>query len=223
MFLPPGAEPGTRETAITLGPLVRYLAVLSACLSCAPAAAVEGQVSAYIDLSVGHSTVQHWNAADLNFDQSVSGTKTQDTDSALRIAIGYGFSEYFTIEFGHLDLGQVTAQGTSDGSGGYWADGPVRYTAESRGYDLGAVGRLPISESLWIVGRAGVLMWTLTTAAQDSTGSGKREYGGSDAFLGLGLELRLSPAVSFRGDYTRYAVDYLDINAASASVILRLP
>ncbi len=196
-----------------------------ACLACAPAAAEDGreQLSAYIDLSVGHSTVEHWNAADLNFDGSVSNTKTQDTDAALRIAIGYGVSENFMIEFGHLDLGQVTAQGTSDGSGGFWAAGPVRVSADVAGYDLGIVARMPTSENLSIVTRAGLFMWKLTRSVQDSAGGGNLDDGGSDAFLGIGLQLTLSDWVSFRVDYTRYGAGDLDVNAASASAILRMP
>lgn len=193
-----------------------------ACLACAPAAANDG-INAYIDLSVGHSTVEHWNAADLNFDGSVSNTKTQDTDAALRIAIGYGLSDHFMIEFGHLDLGQVTAQGTSDGSGGFWALGPVRVTADVVGYDLGVVARMPTSENLSIVTRAGVLMWTLKRSVQDSAGGGNLDDGGSDAFLGIGVQLTLSDWVAFRADYTRYGAGDLDVNAASASAILRMP
>jgi hypothetical protein len=213
---------GSTETAITFGPLVRTLVLLSACLSSAPALAVEGDPSAYIDLSVGHSTVEHWNAAVLNFDGSVSNTKTQDTDAALRIAIGYGISDNFMVEFGHLDLGQATAQGTSDGSG-LWAPGPVRLTAEVAGYDLGVIARMPTSENLSIVTRAGIFMWTLKSSVRDSSGGSSLDEGGSDAFLGIGLQLTLSDWVSFRADFTRYGAGDLDINAASASVILRMP
>jgi hypothetical protein len=216
-------EAGSTETAITPGPLVRILVLLSACLSSAPAAADEERLNAYIDLSVGHSTVEHWNAADLNFDGSVSNTKTQDTDAALRIAIGYGISDNFMVEFGHLDLGQATAQGTSDGSGGFWAPGPVRVTAEVVGYDLGVIARMPASENLSIVTRAGILMWTLKSSVRDSSGGATLDDGGSDAFLGIGLQLTLSDWVSFRADFTRYGAGDLDVNTASASAILRMP
>jgi hypothetical protein len=66
-------------------------------------------------------------------------------------------------------------------------------------------------------------MWRLTRTVQDNAGGGSLETSGSDAFLGLGMELTLSPAISFRGDVTRYGTGDLDINAASASVILRMP
>ena len=206
------------------GPLVRTLVLPVACLACAPAAAADkGQRDAYIDLSVGHSVVEHWNAADLNFDGSVSNTKTQDTDAALRIAIGYGVTDHFMIEFGHLDLGQATAQGTSDGSGGFWAAGPVRVSASVAGYDLGVIARMPTSENLSIVTRAGILMWTMKTSARDSSADSSLDSGGSDAFLGLGVQLTLSDWLSFRADYTRYGAGDLDVNAAWASAILRMP
>lgn len=192
-------------------------------LFCAPASAIDGGVDAYLDLSFGHSTVEHWNAEDLNFDGSLSNTKTKDTDAALRIAIGYGVTRNFTIEFGHADLGKVTARGESDGLGGFWADGPIRVAAEVVGYDLGFIARAPVSEKFSIVARTGVLMWTLKTSSRDRSGSASAKDGGSDLFYGLGAEFALSPWLSFRGDFTRYGAGRLDVNAASVSTILRMP
>jgi len=191
----------------------------------APASAVDGLVDAYLDVSIGHSTVQHWNAEDIN-DGSVSNTKTQDTDAALRIALGYGVTRNFMIEFGHVDLGEATARGTSDGSmflAGGWPAGPVRVTAEVVGYDLGAVVRAPLNEDLSVIGRAGVLMWTLKTSARSSAGSGSDDNGGSDLFYGLGAEFRISEWLSFRGDFTHHGAGDLDVNTVSISTILRMP
>lgn len=199
--------------------LIRSIAVLLACLTCAPAAAVDG----YLAVSIGRSTVQHWNARDINVDGSVSGTSGQDSDTAVRLAIGYGLSDNFTLEFGHLDLGQATARGTSDGTGGGWAPGPISVKAAVKGYDLGFVARMPMSDRFALVARIGAFMWTLKSSARDASNARSQEDGGSEAYLGGGLQFVASQSVALRGDFTRYSVDILDIHVMSISAIWHMP
>lgn len=188
-------------------------------LMSAPAAAVD----AYLDVSVGRSTVQHWNASDINIDGSVSGTSGQDSDTAVRLAIGVGVSKNFTIEFGHLDLGQATAEGTSDGTGGFWAPGPISVKAAIKGYALGFSAQLPMSDRFALVSRVGAFMWTLKSSASDSSGAANVEDGGSDAYLGGSLQFVASKSVSLRGDFTRYGVDDIDIHVMSLSATWLMP
>src|SRR5690349_3442420 len=101
MLLPAQGRGSTGSLAMQRAHLVRTLLLPVACLMSAPAAAV----NSYIDLSVGQSTVQHWDVQDIN-DGSFSNAQDEDSGRSLRIAIGYGLSESFTLEFGHLSLGQ---------------------------------------------------------------------------------------------------------------------
>src|SRR5262245_6680283 len=179
-----------------------------------PARADDGLVDAYLDVSIGHSTLSPWNAED--FDSSVSNTKTKDTDAALRLAIGFGVTKNFTIEFGHNDLGEVVARGTSDGSLTFWAPGPVSVAVDVGGYDLGVIAHLPVSEGLSVVGRAGVFMWTQKTSFHNTKGSSANRTatdGGSDPFYGIGAQFVVSKWLTFRGDFTRYASGNYDIDS----------
>lgn len=199
--------------------LVQCLAALAACAICAPAAAGN-----YLSLAVGQSTVQDWNGGDLNFDGSVSNISDEDTDTSFRIALGFAASDNLAFEIGYVDLGEATADGTSDGSSagiGGWSAGPVGVTAAVDGYDLGFSGRMPTSETFALTARVGVLLWDLEVTVEDggSTFSGSDD--GNDVYFGLGAELSVSPTVGFRGDFIRYSVDDIDIDSLSLSAVIR--
>lgn len=173
------------------------LALIAAMALAAPAAAEQGR--GYVGLGYGQSTVQDWNGADLNIDGSVSNTSEDDTDAGFRIMGGFEFTPNFAVEVGYVDFGEATAEGTSDGSGFFWAPGPVSLAAEVDGFDLGVRGRLPLSDAFGLIARIGFMMWDLSATLQDSSGT----YSGSDdgnghrlAVVSAGLSLRVGRALS---------------------------
>jgi hypothetical protein len=204
---------------MTRQPLCHALALLAAWAIAAPAAA-----GSYVALTVGESTVQDWSADDLAFDGStISNASAEDSDTAFRVAMGFAASENLTFEVGYLDLGEATADGTSDGTGFFWTPGPVNVTAAIDGFDFGLVGRMPTSETFALVARIGVFMWELESSVEDSSGKLSGTDDGNDPYVGLGAEFSMSPSLALRGEFTRYSTDDVDIDSLSLSAILRMP
>ncbi len=198
---------------------VRGLALLAACAIAAPAAAEN-----YISLAIGQSKNQDWRGEVLNFDGSVSNIGDENTARSLRFALGFPTTDYLALEIAYLDLGEVTAEGTSDGSlfpVGGWPAGPVGATVAVDGLDLGLVGRMPVSETFALFARTGVFLWEVESTTKRSNGNSRFTDDGDDLFFGLGAEFSLNPSVSFRGEFTRYAVDDADYDSLSLSAILR--
>jgi OOP family OmpA-OmpF porin len=193
------------------------LALLAAWAMSAPAAAGN-----YLVLTAGESTVQDWSADGLAFDGSnISNGTAEDTDTALRVALGFAASDNLTFEIAYVDLGAATADGTSDGTGVFWAPGPVNVTAAIDGYDFGFIGRMPTSETFALLARVGIFMWELRSSVEDSAGSFSGTEDGDDPFFGIGAEFNVSPSVAFRGEFMRYAVDDIDVDALSLSAVIR--
>jgi len=203
---------------MTRQPLRHALALVAAWAIAAPAAAGN-----YLAVTVGESTAKDWSDDVLADGSTISNTTTEDTDTAVRIALGFAASDSLTLEVGYVDLGETTAAGTSDGAGAYWMAGPIERTAAIDGYDLGFVGRIPTSETFAVLARVGIFMWDLKSRLDDSGGSLSGTESGDDPFFGAGAELNLSESVALRGEFVRYTVDDRDIDLLSLSAILRMP
>lgn len=197
-------------------PLFHALALLAAWAVCAPAVAGN-----YLAVTVGESTAKDWNEGVLDDGSAISNASAEDTDTAFRVAMGFAASESLTFEVAYVDLGETTADGTSDGTGVFWVPGPVHRTAAVDGYDFGVVGRLPTSETFALLARVGIFMWDVKSSFEDSAGSVPGADSGDDPFFGVGAEFDVSPSVSFRAEFVRYAVDDLDVDSLSLSAILR--
>jgi OOP family OmpA-OmpF porin len=193
------------------------LALLAAWAMSAPAAAGN-----YLAVAIGESTVKDWSDDALAFDGSgITNATFEDTDSAIRVALGFAASESLTLELAYVDLGEATANGTSDGAGTVWASGPVYRAAAIEGYDFGFVGRIPMSENFALLARIGIFMWEQKSVREDSGSSLSGTRNGDDPFFGAGAEFNVSQSVALRGEFTRYSADDLDADALSLSAILR--
>jgi len=194
--------------------------LLSLCamfLVCGPADA------GYVGFGIGQSTVQDWNGGDLAFDgSSVTGISSEDSDTGFRIVGGFDVTPNLAVEIGYSDFGEATADGTSDGSGFFWSPGPVSVKAAVDGIDFGFAGQLPASESFSLLARVGVLLWDLEAELADSSGSFSGSDDGNDVFFGIGAQFNTTGPLSMRAEFTRYAVDDIDLDSISFSLIYRV-
>ena len=195
-----------------------FLSLLAALALAAPAAAV-AEGGGYVGLGLGQNTMQDWNGGDLNIDGSVSNTDADDSDTGFRILGGYEFNPNIAVEVGYIDLGEATADGTSDGSGFFWAPGPVSVSAEVDGFDLGIRGRLPLSESFGLSASIGMLMWDLSASLSDSSGTFSGSDDGNDVFFAAGADFRFGPGLGLRGEFARYALDDIDMDSLSIALV----
>ena len=129
----------------------------------------------------------------------------RERSTAYKLYGGYKFNPNFALEGGYVDLGKFgfTANTLPAGS----LTGNIRL----RGFNLDAVGILPLSERLSAQARIGV---TSMQARDNFSGTGavgvsnpnpsKRD---TNFKLGVGLEYALTPNLGVRGDLERYRVN----------------
>jgi OOP family OmpA-OmpF porin len=142
-----------------------------------------------------------------NFDDgSITSASFDDSDSALRIFVGAEINPNFSLELGHVDLGEASTSAQSDGSV-FYAAGPVKHSASADGLDLSVIGRIPISEAAAAHVRAGFFKWDVSERISDSTGGASGSEDGTDFFFALGGEYRAAEQFGLRAEYAFYTVD----------------
>ncbi len=166
------------------------------------------------------------NSPDSNQDGSVTGVSTDETGISSGLFFGYQFNDHVAVQGGHQDLGTSEFKGTSSG-GPSWAAGSVRTRQEADGWELGVMGRWPISSRWYALGYIGKLWWESKETYYESTGVSSVTERGSSTTYALGFEfdhgLKDRIVYRFMGSHHGVGDDNYDINGVSAAVIYRFP
>ena len=104
------------------------------------------------------------------------------------------FDTYFALEGGYMDLGTVDDQALG-----------ANFELDIHGFDMYAVGYLPITRRFDLFGKVGAFLWDAKLKADGATVD---DNDGTDLALGLGVEYRTGKAYSVR--LTVESVDMLD-------------
>lgn len=139
-----------------------------------------------------------YNQVDLKTEQ----LKLSGSDLSYTLFAGYQFPKYsfmpfgtfFALEGGYLDLGTVDDQALG-----------ANFKLDIHGFDLYAVGYLPITRRFDFFGKAGVFLWDAKLKADGVTVD---DDNGTDLALGIGFEYRTGKAYSAR--LTLESLDILD-------------
>ena len=128
-----------------------------------------------------------------------------DRDSAYKIYGGYQFNKYIGLEGGYFDLGKFGFKANTLPQGTF--NGSVRL----RGFNLDAVGTLPLTEKFSALGRIGI---NNTHARANFAGTGavnvtntnpsKRD---TNYTLGVGVQYALTDALAMRAEIERYRIN----------------
>ena len=113
-----------------------------------------------------------------DYKDALDNVKNIDENStAWKIFGGFSGSEFFGLEGGYRDFGDIESTISGD-----------FFEASTTGWDVEALGRFQIA-IVDIFGKAGVMFWSTKTTVL------KREYkeNGTDFFWGLGAGVRLGP------------------------------
>jgi Outer membrane protein beta-barrel domain len=150
--------------------------------------AAQAAVGPYAGASVGNSSISDDSSSPpLNFDES---------DHGYRVFGGFR-SMFLGIEAGYVDFG------SPEGSAGGGLDAKV----EASGWDLMAIGTIPLGKRFEIFGKFGVVKWdtkiTINNGISDSAS-------GSDNMWGAGVALRFGSHLAARLEYGNYNVSSLD-------------
>lgn len=193
-------------------------AVLALMLA-APAAAQEN--GTYLGAGFGQGTVQDWDSSVID-DGSFTSIDAEDSDSSFRLFGGIEFNPNFALEAAYVDLGEATADGDSNGCC-FWVPGPVTASLAVSGFEVGLLGKLPVSEAFSVYGRLGLLLWDVDVTLGDSSLLLSGSDDGNDIFIGFGAEIAAGGSLVVRGDFLRYAVDDVDVDTLTLSLAFRLP
>lgn len=167
------------------------------------------QAQWYVGGSVGKSDISFDNAAqsdqflDLGFTNPMTSSSTRDT--GLRLFGGYQLHKYLAVEAAYVDLGKfnfrtdVTPPGALSGA------------MKVSGFELSALGILPLSDQFAVFARAGALA-AETKTAYSGTGSVQVLIGGetqkrnsTQLSYGAGATYAINKKFSLRGEWSRYA------------------
>jgi OOP family OmpA-OmpF porin len=136
--------------------------------------------SAYVGGSIGQS----------KFKFDCGGAPTCDqTDTALRIFLGYQFNPNIAAEIGYADLGKSKVgdpTGSDDVKGSAW--------------DVSAVGLWPLASQFSLLGRLGLFHGETKVTGADNFKDTK-----SGVLWGLGGQFDLNRNLGFRAEWNRYS------------------
>ena len=139
-----------------------------------------------------------YNQVDLKTEQ----LKISGGDLSYKLFAGYQFPQYsflpfdtfFALEGGYMDLGTIDDQALG-----------AKFELDVHGFDLCAVGYLPVTRRLDLFGKAGVFLWDAKVKADGATVD---DDDSTDLAVGVGIEYRTGKAYSAR--LTVESLDMLD-------------
>lgn len=148
---------------------VGIAAAVFACNAAIPIAQADDGTGWYVGANLGRSDLKI-DGTDLDqvfADQGLTTTATLDKHhSAYSLNLGYQANPYFAVEGGYVDLGKHSVSADVSAPAADTLGGSFR----ARGYDLSAVGILPIDAGWGIYGKAGVFR-AKTSLDVNSTGA----------------------------------------------------
>lgn len=175
--------------------LASGLLVSSLILSAPGAFAADDDTKFYVGVSAGQS----------NFNDACDGLDTigfvgscDDDDTGWKIFGGYNFNQNFGVEAAWVDLGEATANGTI---------GAAAATAnvEVDGFNISAVGRVPLGEQFSLFGKLGLYVWDASASATVATTSVFLDNDGTDISFGAGGQYDFSKNFGVRAEWERFS------------------
>jgi OOP family OmpA-OmpF porin len=147
---------------------MKQVAVALITLSAASTVFAADDSGAYILGAVGVSRVSIDKAA---FDDTLNSvpvtglsSTTDERDTGYKLQLGYKLNQNFAIEGGYVDLGEFAYNASFTG-------GTAKATVKASGWNLVAMGILPLGDTYSLLGRAGMIHAKLDATAS-ATGPG---------------------------------------------------
>ncbi len=167
------------------------------------------QAQWYVGASAGESRNSYKGAGqadqllDLGFDGASSSI--DDKDAAYRIYAGYQLHRYVAVEAGFVDLGRTSITSTVLPAGSL--DTRIR----AKGFDVSAVGMLPLGEQFTVFARVGAFA-AETRASYSGRGSvllfdgeQTQKKRSTNVVYGVGATFNFTPRFALRAEYNRYS------------------
>lgn len=150
--------------------------------------------------------------AQLGYDAKASVSGQNRT--AWEILGGYQYSDYFALEVGYLDLGEVRTRlsGSPVDIQDYLNSANLVHPRSANGYEVAVVGRYPFDEKNSVYLRGGLLFASSRYQADAQTEFAKRSSNGRDRFIGMGYAYEINDRWGMHISAQNYRVEDENIN-----------
>jgi len=139
------------------------------------------------------------SAGDVSVNDSDASFSFDASDTGYKVYGGFTFIKFFALEASYLDLGSAEDE-ISAGTDA---------TIDSTGWDVYAVGILPIGKHFEIFGKAGVIVWD-AEATYSGAINGSSDESGSDPAYGAGFAFVFGGHFAVRAEYERFDISDID-------------
>lgn len=179
---------------------IKSLVALSA-LAFAASSAMAGDW--YAVGAIGQAKVKDFNQADLDAEVldiagvAPTSSSVDKTDTAYKLQAGYQFNKNFALEGGYFNLGKATYSAAYTG-------GNANAAFKVDGWNLSAVGILPLNEQFSLFGKLGAAYNTVKASANVGTNSGSDKDSNVGAVYGIGASYNLTKQIALRAEYEIY-------------------
>jgi OOP family OmpA-OmpF porin len=166
----------------------------------------------YVGVSIGQSEADEGIASDMAL---ITSGSVDAKDTGWKLYGGFTFNRNFGIELAYVDLGKAKYSGDFFGlpvTGG---------TIEATGFNMAAIGAIPLSSALSLFGKVGIFSWE--AEANDTTAGlpFSQVLDGNDLFFGVGASYSFTRNLSMRGEWERFQLDDTDVDLLSIGLAYR--
>jgi OmpA-OmpF porin, OOP family len=197
-----------------------------ASLAALAAALIATPVSAqwYVGANIGASDIKRNDSIqadqflELGFDSAITTSDKRDTGG--RIFGGYQLHKNVAIEAAYVDLGKFSFRGDVMPTGSLIA------TTKISGFELAAVGTLPLSERFELFARLGAFSgetktsYSSTGSVEILNGAATQKSRNTKLTYGAGATFNMNKKVSLRGEWARYGKLGNELTGGSGDVNL---
>jgi OOP family OmpA-OmpF porin len=140
-----------------------------------------------------------------------------DSDTAWKAFAGYSFNQYFGVEGGYIDFGEVTG-----------SDAGVTGSVEGTGITAHAVGSIPIWNGLSLIGRIGAVFWDAEASLTSGATTLEASDDGISLAVGAGVQWMFGRNFGLRAEYELFdgigddsTTGESDIHVISAGIVFK--
>ncbi|HEV7803792.1 MAG TPA: porin family protein [Burkholderiales bacterium] len=184
-----------RNAARKFGPAALFAASCFAAASAHAQSAPSPITGFYVGAGLGGSktNVNSGSLASVGF--ATSGT--DDTDTAWNLIAGYKITRTWAVEIGYIDLGTFGANGRFGGA-------PATINADVTGWNVSAVGTLPLNDMFSLYGKLGYLRSETEATANVAGAIGRGTSRDNGFTAGIGARYHLNRNISFSIEANHY-------------------
>lgn len=158
----------------------------------------------YVGASLGQSNADI-NAGDIKSLLEGAGytgvvASVDNTDTGWKLFGGYQLNKNIGFEAAYVNLGSWTTSATYTTPAG----SPRSSTTEVDGFQLSAVGTLPLNDAFSVFGKVGAFISSTDGTVATSLGSGSASGDGTDLIYGLGANWKINPSIGLRAEWERF-------------------